>query len=88
MVLSGNYDIKDAALAEAGKLRIEWAYREMPVMRLIRSRFTFLSLSYPYLIFTRACREPDNRTKKYKTNDQYLQKAKYGPINKKIFNIL
>jgi adenosylhomocysteinase len=35
-----NYDIKDPALAEAGKQRIEWAYREMPVVKLIRERFT------------------------------------------------
>ncbi len=36
---SPNYDVKDASLAEAGKQRIEWAYREMPVVRLIRERF-------------------------------------------------
>ena len=34
-----SYDIKDPELAEAGKQRIEWAYREMPVVKLIRSRF-------------------------------------------------
>ena len=34
-----NYEIKDASLAEAGRQRIEWAYREMPVVRLIRGRF-------------------------------------------------
>ncbi len=34
------YDIKDAKLAEGGRLRIEWAEREMPVLRLIRERFT------------------------------------------------
>jgi adenosylhomocysteinase len=34
-----NYDIKDPSLAEAGQQRIEWAYREMPVIRLIRERF-------------------------------------------------
>jgi adenosylhomocysteinase len=34
-----NYDIKDPKLASAGKQRIEWAYREMPVMKLIRERF-------------------------------------------------
>ncbi len=33
------YDIKDSALAEAGRQRIEWAAREMPVVRLIRERF-------------------------------------------------
>jgi adenosylhomocysteinase len=34
-----NYDVKDASLASAGKLRIEWAGREMPVIKLIRQRF-------------------------------------------------
>ncbi len=34
-----NYDIKDPSLAEAGRLRIEWASREMPVVKLIRERF-------------------------------------------------
>ncbi len=33
------YDIKDPKLAEAGRQRIEWAYREMPVIKLIRERF-------------------------------------------------
>ena len=36
----GNYDIKDPSLAEAGRQRIEWAYREMPVVKLIRKRFS------------------------------------------------
>jgi adenosylhomocysteinase len=35
-----NYDIKDPKLAEGGRRRIEWAEREMPVLRLIRERFT------------------------------------------------
>jgi adenosylhomocysteinase len=34
-----NYDVKDPRLAEGGRLRIEWAEREMPVLRLIRERF-------------------------------------------------
>ncbi len=34
-----NYDIKDKSLAEGGRRRIEWAEREMPVLRLIRERF-------------------------------------------------
>jgi len=34
-----NYDIKDLSLAEEGKLRIEWAGREMPVLKLIEQRF-------------------------------------------------
>jgi adenosylhomocysteinase len=33
------HDIKDAALAAKGVLRIEWAEREMPVLRSIRERF-------------------------------------------------
>ena len=32
-------DIKDPSLSSAGLLRIEWAAREMPVIRLIRERF-------------------------------------------------
>src|SRR5438128_9434383 len=36
---SMNYDIKDINLAPQGKQRIEWADREMPVLRLIRERF-------------------------------------------------
>ena len=34
-----DYDIKDINLAPQGKQRIEWADREMPVLRLIRERF-------------------------------------------------
>jgi adenosylhomocysteinase len=33
------YEIKDIGLAEAGKKRIDWAAREMPVLRLIAERF-------------------------------------------------
>lgn len=33
------YDIKDVKLAEGGRRRIEWAGREMPVLRLIHERF-------------------------------------------------
>ncbi len=33
------YDIKDIALAEDGRQRIEWAAREMPVLKLITDRF-------------------------------------------------
>lgn len=36
---SMQYDIKDINLAPQGKQRIEWADREMPVLRLIRERF-------------------------------------------------
>jgi len=34
-----NCDIKDKKLAEKGKLRIEWAAHEMPVLKLIKERF-------------------------------------------------
>ena len=34
-----SYDVKDIELAEAGRKRIEWAEKEMPVLRLIRERF-------------------------------------------------
>ncbi len=34
-----DYHVKDLSLAEAGKLRIEWAERTMPVLRMIRERF-------------------------------------------------
>ncbi|HEX8371104.1 MAG TPA: adenosylhomocysteinase [Pyrinomonadaceae bacterium] len=37
--ISMEYDIKDINLAPQGKQRIEWADREMPVLRLIRERF-------------------------------------------------
>src|SRR5438094_1122038 len=33
------HDIKDVSLAPQGKRRIDWAEREMPVLRLIRDRF-------------------------------------------------
>ena len=39
MTSTKNYDIKDPTLAEAGRKRIEWAAREMPVVKLIRERF-------------------------------------------------
>ncbi len=34
-----NYDIKDINIAEGGRRRIDWAEREMPVLRQIRERF-------------------------------------------------
>jgi adenosylhomocysteinase len=34
-----DYDVKDLALADEGNRRIEWAAREMPVIRIIRERF-------------------------------------------------
>ena len=36
---SVEFDVKDIGLAGQGKQRIEWAEREMPVLRLIRERF-------------------------------------------------
>jgi adenosylhomocysteinase len=37
--LEQKYDVKDLSLAPLGKQRIEWASREMPVLREIRDRF-------------------------------------------------
>ena len=34
-----NFDIKDLSLAPQGKRRIEWAERDMPVLRKVRERF-------------------------------------------------
>jgi len=34
-----NYDVKDIKLAEKGKLRIEWAAKDMPVLNMIKRRF-------------------------------------------------
>jgi adenosylhomocysteinase len=34
-----NYDVKDMSLAEGGRLRMEWAAREMPVLASISERF-------------------------------------------------
>jgi len=34
-----DHDVKDLSLAEAGRLKIEWADRDMPVLRQIRERF-------------------------------------------------
>ena len=35
-----DYDVHDLGLAEAGRKRIEWADKQMPVLRRIRERFT------------------------------------------------
>jgi adenosylhomocysteinase len=35
-----NYDVKDMSLAKEGKLRIDWAATEMPVVKLIKERFS------------------------------------------------
>ncbi len=34
-----DYHVKDLSLAESGRLRVEWAERSMPVLRMIRERF-------------------------------------------------
>ena len=34
-----NYDVKDISLATKGRFKVEWAEKEMPVLRLIRERF-------------------------------------------------
>jgi adenosylhomocysteinase len=36
---AASYDVKDLSLAGDGRRRIDWAEREMPVLRLIRERF-------------------------------------------------
>ncbi|HID35645.1 MAG TPA: adenosylhomocysteinase, partial [Anaerolineae bacterium] len=33
------YDIKDINLADKGRLRMDWAAKEMPVLKLIEERF-------------------------------------------------
>ena len=40
MASAKHYDVKDIKLAEMGRQRIDWAYREMPVSKLIRDRFS------------------------------------------------
>jgi adenosylhomocysteinase len=37
--MANNFDIKDVNLAEQGRKRIDWAEKEMPVLRLLRERF-------------------------------------------------
>src|SRR5256886_12520577 len=39
MTTSTRGDVKDISFAPRGKDRIEWAAKEMPVLRLIRERF-------------------------------------------------
>src|SRR5579875_2721532 len=39
MATTKRYDVKDLALADEGKRRIEWADRQMPVLAAIRERF-------------------------------------------------
>ena len=38
--MSSDYDVKDISLAESGRRRIQWAEREMPVLRHVHERFT------------------------------------------------
>lgn len=38
MISAKNYDIKDPTLAEAGRRKVDWASREMPVLKLIQER--------------------------------------------------
>ncbi len=40
MLSQHQYDVKDISLAGAGRLRIEWAGRHMPVLTIIRERFS------------------------------------------------
>ena len=35
-----NYDVKDMTFAEGGRRRIDWAENEMPVLRMIKERFS------------------------------------------------
>ncbi len=37
--MAKSHDVKNLHLADAGRKRIEWAEREMPVLRMIRARF-------------------------------------------------
>ena len=39
MTQTANFQVKDVALAEAGRRRIEWAAQEMPVLKLLKERF-------------------------------------------------
>src|SRR5947208_11319668 len=39
MSVGTDYDVRDLALADQGKLRIEWAGSQMPVLDAIRERF-------------------------------------------------
>ena len=40
MTISTKGEVKDLSLSGRGTDRIEWAAKEMPVLRLIRERFT------------------------------------------------
>ncbi len=38
--MAKNYDVKDLNLAKEGKLKIEWSEQQMPVLRIIKARFS------------------------------------------------
>ncbi|NIM93792.1 MAG: adenosylhomocysteinase [Anaerolineales bacterium] len=38
--MSDQYDVRDLSLAEGGRRRIEWAEQEMPVLHVVRERFS------------------------------------------------
>src|SRR5258707_945216 len=38
--MAQDYDVKDIKLAPQGKLKIEWAAKQMPVLKSIQDRFT------------------------------------------------
>ena len=40
MTAASNFDIKDTSLADTGLARIDWAYQEMPVLRILAERFS------------------------------------------------
>ena len=37
--VEGKYKIKDLSLAEAGRMRIDWAESRMPVLMALRKRY-------------------------------------------------
>ncbi|MFC1994034.1 adenosylhomocysteinase [Chloroflexota bacterium] len=39
MKKNSSHDVKDLSMASSGELRIQWAYREMPVIKTTRERF-------------------------------------------------
>jgi adenosylhomocysteinase len=50
MATTKRFDVKDLALAEEGVRRIEWADRQMPVLRAIRERFASEQLLSGYRV--------------------------------------
>lgn len=39
LIAEKNYDVKDLSLADQGKNNIEWAFKDMPVLKTIKERF-------------------------------------------------